>query len=779
MRRPRTLLPILLALVMLPGIATAGLDNKTDSFGVYFDTAGNSIVNSGQPAFMPFNAYLLLMNPASPTDGFECTVTPVGAPHFILSTTLGGAGTLDVDASPNGFACGAAAYYPVVNGAIVLVTWSVMLQAPTTPLEYFITQASIPSMPGGLPVVTGEGVLRRCQVLTCDVTLPVASVNGNAPVDACNPTVRDDYRVDITASTSMLQDTTIRAATAASATDGYDGGLDIPRPTPPPAAYLQASFVHPGWPLGPRFVTDVRGRFDPLLEYKTWEFMVETDLSGIVTLEFAPDFGTNEVMHFYLRDVATGLYHNLFPSLAHPFTNNGLPGTRHFELIVGAAPIPPPLDPASRALPVGWSLVGLPLTPNSGATVGGLLTGPSPGNAYAYDYPEVSYRRLEASAPVAQGTGYWLATDAPFNWTMAGTRDLDGVTVPLRAGWNLVGNAIWFTGPRDGLRVVHGGNTYTWPAAAQMGLVSASVQGFDAASGAYLDVSDLQPWHGYWINALTDGVSVHFYWGNFVQMPTAAEEKVRLDPDDDSWQSSIVLEDAAGQRRAITIGMNAGASAGFDAVYDQPLPPPSPAGGPQLAFHRPEWGLAAGSAVARDIVNLQDEVTSWRVIARSPNPGRAFLLWDPSDWPDGVDYQLYLPGENRVVVMSMRQATSYPLTLGEKDVELVIRTPDLTSGTDAPASGDYRLAVSPNPFNPQTTVSFDLPAAGSAEVRIYTVRGELVAILGGRHYEAGNHREAWAGVDRRGRDVPSGTYFARLYAEGRPQGAVSRMSLVR
>ena len=30
---------------------------------------------------------------------------------------------------------------------------------------------------------------------------------------------------------------------------------------------------------------------------------------------FAPDFVASEVMHFYLRDVTTGLYHNLFPSL--------------------------------------------------------------------------------------------------------------------------------------------------------------------------------------------------------------------------------------------------------------------------------------------------------------------------------------------------------------------------------------------------------------------------------------------------------------------------------
>jgi hypothetical protein len=50
---------------------------------------------------------------------------------------------------------------------------------------------------------------------------------------------------------------------------------------------------------------------------------------------------------------------------------------------------------------------------------------------------------------------------------------------------------------------------------------------------------------------------------------------------------------------------------------------------------------------------------------------RAFLLWDPTDWPDGDDCRLYLPAGNRVGFMSMRKATSCPLMPGAKDVALV------------------------------------------------------------------------------------------------------------
>lgn len=169
----------LVALLLVGLMATAafaGLDSGSDSFGVYFDANGNSNTST-QPVFTPFNVYLLLANPVSTTDGFECTLTPTGAPYFVLSTNLG-TGALDVDSSPNGFAVGAASPYPInAGGAMLLATMQMMVQA-TTPLQFRIGPATSPSMPGGLPVVTGDGILRRCGISSGSVSAPVAYVNG-------------------------------------------------------------------------------------------------------------------------------------------------------------------------------------------------------------------------------------------------------------------------------------------------------------------------------------------------------------------------------------------------------------------------------------------------------------------------------------------------------------------------------------------------------------------------------------------------------------------------
>lgn len=164
----------LLLVSMMASVAFAGLDPDTDSFGIYFDAAGNANC-APVGMFVPTNVYLLLSNPAGPTNGFECTLTPVGVPYFILSTNLG-PNTLDVDGSANGFAVGAASNYPVVGGQIVLATLSVMLQGAGE-LAFYITDATAPSMTGELPVVTGDGVLRRCGVASGNVLLPVGGMN--------------------------------------------------------------------------------------------------------------------------------------------------------------------------------------------------------------------------------------------------------------------------------------------------------------------------------------------------------------------------------------------------------------------------------------------------------------------------------------------------------------------------------------------------------------------------------------------------------------------------
>ena len=70
----------------------------------------------------------------------------------------------------------------------------------------------------------------------------------------------------------------------------------------------------------------------------------------------------------------------------------------------------------------------------------------------------------------------------------------------------------------------------------------------------------------------------------------------------------------------------------------------------------------------------------------------------------------------------------------------------------------------PNPFNPQTSVKFDLPAAGRVRLAIFDVTGRRVATLVDRRLDPGPHETVWSGCDDTGRRVSSGAYFMRLVA---------------
>lgn len=90
-------------------------------------------------------------------------------------------------------------------------------------------------------------------------------------------------------------------------------------------------------------------------------------------------------------------------------------------------------------------------------------------------------------------------------------------------------------------------------------------------------------------------------------------------------------------------------------------------------------------------------------------------------------------------------------------------------GPDHPTAAPERpiplaLHAAPNPFNPQTTVSFNLPTPQPVTLAVYDLGGNHVAALGAGMLPVGSHTMQWRGVDDRGRALPSGTYVLRLIA---------------
>jgi hypothetical protein len=68
----------------------------------------------------------------------------------------------------------------------------------------------------------------------------------------------------------------------------------------------------------------------------------------------------------------------------------------------------------------------------------------------------------------------------------------------------------------------------------------------------------------------------------------------------------------------------------------------------------------------------------------------------------------------------------------------------------------------PNPFNPETTIRYTMPAAGNVTINIYDAGGRLVRALENGVRDAGTHNVTWNGTDNNNAPVSSGVYFYRL-----------------
>ena len=131
-------------------------------------------------------------------------------------------------------------------------------------------------------------------------------------------------------------------------------------------------------------------------------------------------------------------------------------------------------------------------------------------------------------------------------------------------------------------------------------------------------------------------------------------------------------------------------------------------------------------------------------------------------------------------------------------VRVRARNAEGTSGWSARATGRTRSAAAkalagqlartgmkglaalaaPNPFNPSTTLYFQLTETGEASLVIYSLAGQVVkTLIPNRTLTAGIHEVSWEGRDEQGRPVAAGVYFYRLTAGDK--ALVRKMTLLR
>ncbi len=177
-------------------------------------------------------------------------------------------------------------------------------------------------------------------------------------------------------------------------------------------------------------------------------------------------------------------------------------------------------------------------------------------------------------------------------------------------------------------------------------------------------------------------------------------------------------------------------------------------------------------------VQLTDRMNGWNVNYQLTANGIAI---QSVNWSSAVD-----PGSGPIFtingIVDMSAPTSYVAVYlsevfmmdiyGNTGVEIslisggVSITPYVGTTVENPVPVKFALSDNyPNPFNPATSLNYQVPDYGQVRMAIYDLRGALVTEVNRQHVP-GHYTFTWDGTNREGQALGSGTYFIKMTADG-------------
>ncbi|MGP8328759.1 MAG: choice-of-anchor D domain-containing protein [Methanosarcinaceae archaeon] len=365
------------------------------------------------------------------------------------------------------------------------------------------------------------------------------------------------------------------------------------------------------------------------------------------------------------------------------------------------------------------------------------------------DYVE----NAELAEQFVPGTAFWLITREGKIFDVENGRSVDAsepFRVRLAPGWNQVGNPFAFP--------------VAWHDIEAPETVGAPVW-FDGIEYSDYNVPVLQPWEGYFIQNRSERV---------VEIAIPAKEAVRdlgkaanrLVVDS---ENEYILQIAARIPRSRLIdtqnyiGWRQQATNSRDRLDFSEAPPIGEF--LQLSIIEDEEKFAG------NFKSLTKEGQRWemQLTATLPRSKIQIDLIETGNLPE--TFGLYVLDQDYRCIIPVRQ-NSFEIYL---DKQFPVRHLKMILGTEEYAqlhsSGiplvpiEYALKQNfPNPFNPATTIQYQLSRRGAVLLEIYNMLGQRTRLLVDKIQNTGNHAITWNGRDDTGKAVASGVYLCKIKA---------------
>lgn len=169
-------------------------------------------------------------------------------------------------------------------------------------------------------------------------------------------------------------------------------------------------------------------------------------------------------------------------------------------------------------------------------------------------------------------------------------------------------------------------------------------------------------------------------------------------------------------------------------------------------------------------VFVDDECKGAAVIKEGEVQLNAYItnITDPTEDLKNLEFRMFFPGkatnanvlDYAVLNNQSGRFESRNVTVSECKEFLQVRV----GKTEEPPLPTVTKLFSnyPNPFNPETTISFDLAEQSPVTIEVFNIKGQKVKTLVRDSYTLGHHSVVWNGTDNYGNSVSSGVYFYRM-----------------
>ena len=347
-------------------------------------------------------------------------------------------------------------------------------------------------------------------------------------------------------------------------------------------------------------------------------------------------------------------------------------------------------------------------------------------------------------------------------------------TLTVYEGWNLIATPFNFPVHKRSLRLVNADKD------------TVSLWSFEN-QWTFTDVMDA--WRGYAIYVVRNpnlpvGTTIRL-----IVQPVAVPGRIGkasvapLALQTQEWAVQISAQANGAQDNFNWAGVRANAQTGFDAL--ELAEPPVIGGYVAVSFARPEWKQPAES-FATDFRPNGDEEQVWEFeVSTNQTHANVRMAFDfLGDFPTAAN--VYVIDEALGIAQNLRANREYTFRTGaapaQKKLKLVVGSEQFA----AKQAGEIALVPEkfevlqnfPNPFNPETSIRYNLPEAASVSVVIYDQLGRRVrTLLENVTQQAGYQNVWWDGREAAGKQVASGIYLYKITAG--KQALVRKMLLAK